>query len=367
MPMKENYAEEIYVAYPEVTSFLFEEKELISIIPFNKRITIMNLFSISTKISSVLCRTFFFLAFIGGLVCCKKGNSNDDKGPLAGGYSILVNKGNVLVSGFRAEGGNVNTKYWVNGDNSNQATFTGLVGNQSGYRQSVDKKSRTVYTYKNLDGTLQNYQFNQGSLANEGKIFYYKDNTMISMKGDNIGNISAVDFYSGRPYFGGFLGEITSSETGKVLRPITPFVWDGNSSFTLLSLPKNVLYFKGVSTIYASGSDEFYVGGFCGMPVYWKNEEPVVLDERYGEVWQITKSGSDVYAVGLINKYNSNSTGHTACYWKNGKLHELEDRAQAFGIYVDGDDIYVSGAVGNVPASYRPCYWKNGERVDLPM
>ena len=101
--------------------------------------------------------------------------------------------------------------------------------------------------------------------------------------------------------------------------------------------------------------------------MYWKNTDPVVLDKRFGEVWQITKSGSDIYAVGLINKYNSNSTGHTACFWKNGTLYELEDNAQAYGIFLDGNDIYVTGSVGKVPAHYRPCYWKNGVRVDLPM
>ncbi|MNT94142.1 hypothetical protein D3C86_1553020 [compost metagenome] len=91
------------------------------------------------------------------------------------------------------------------------------------------------------------------------------------------------------------------------------------------------------------------------------------MDDRYGEVLQITQSKNDIYAVGLINKYQSNSTRHTACYWKNGTLYELEDNAQASGIYIDGEDVYVTGSTGDVPLNYKPCYWKNGVRVDLPI
>src|SRR5690606_41875357 len=98
-----------------------------------------------------------------------------------------------------------------------------------------------------------------------------------------------------------------------------------------------------------------------------KTPAPVGWVERYGGVWQITKGGPDVYAAVLINKRGSKSTGPTACYWKNGELHDLEDDAQAFGICINGDDVYVSGAVGSVPAQYRPCYWKNGIRTDLPI
>lgn len=327
----------------------------------------MNHSPIYSKSQKALSQVFVFLICLTFLAGCKKNNSIEINEPLAGGYSILVQHDEVLVSGFKSLNGTVSSKFWINGQNSDQTTFEAHLENQSSYRQAINEHFRRVFIYKNSNGALQTYQFDQGSLQEKGKIFYYKDDAMVSMDSDSIGNISVVDFHEGDPYFAGFLGKVTASETGDVLRPLTPFVWDGQSSMALLSLPAQTVWFQGISTIYVDSPDEIYAGGLCGVPMYWKNNETVVLDQRYGEVWQITKSGSDVYAVGLVNKYDSNSTGHTACYWKNGELHELEDDAQAFGIVIDGDDIYIAGAIGNVPASYKPCYWKNGVRVDLPI
>lgn len=328
----------------------------------------MNLYNIYTTFPSTIGKVLLFLVCIGLLAGCEKGDPTENNGPLAGGYSILVNNGNILVSGFRSQNGQVNTRYWVNGESTNQSTFAELVENQSTYRQAVDEKFRTVKVYKDRDGANQLYQFAQGGSAEAGKIHYYKNNSIVRMDNDSVGRLSAVAFEDGTPLFAGYLGEYWQDNAGgSTMYPRIAFVWDGQSPITELNMLADSAAFKGVSAIYQAGADEFYVGGLYGRPMYWKNTDPVVLDERYGEVWQIIKSGSDIYAAGLINKYNSNSTGHTACYWKNGELHELEDRAQAFGIFVDGEDVYISGAVGNVPASYRPCYWKNGVRVDLPM
>lgn len=323
---------------------------------------------IYSALLSILPKAFSFVVLIALSAGCEKNDPAGNNGPLAGGYSILVHNGNVLVSGFSSENDRISTVYWVNGEPAGQSGFTELVGNQSAYRQAVDEQFRTVYTYKDRNGEIQSYRFDQGSGAEEGRIFYYKNNSIVRMENDSIGTLSSVTFNDDKPTFAGSLGEMSPGVSGSIsYHPETAFVWDGHSPLTELPLPEQSAFFWGVSTIYSNEADEFYVGGLCGIPMYWENTDPVVLDERFGEVWQITQSGSDVYAAGLINKHNSNSTGHTACYWKNGTLYELEDDAQAYGIFVDGDDIYVSGAVGSVPASYRPCYWKNGVRVDLPM
>lgn len=308
------------------------------------------------------------LVFTGLLAGCEKDDPAANRGPLAVGYSILVNEGNVLVSGLRSDNDQVETRYWINGENADRSAFTELVGKESGYRQAIDEQFRTVYQYKDREGVIQDYRFSQGAPADEGRILYYKNDSMVRMDSDSIGVMSSVAFYDDNPVFAGSLGEMSSNISGTmVFFPRKAFVWDGHSPLTELELPEESTLYWGVSTVYSGGPEEWYTGGLCGVPMYWKNADPVVLDERFGEVWQITRSGPDVYAAGLINKYNSNSTGHTACFWKNGELHELEERAQAYGIFVDGDDIYVSGAVGNTPGEYKPCYWKNGVRVDLPM
>jgi len=143
-----------------------------------------------TIFTSIIGKSFFFLALMGLLVSCEKNDYTGSNGLLASGYSVLVNNGNVLVSGFKSENDRVSTKYWINGETADQSRFTELLKNKSTYRQAVNGKFRLVYGYKD---------------------------------------------------------------------------------------------------------------------------------------------------------------------------------AQAYGIFLDGDDIYVSGATGNVPADYRPCYWKNGVMVDLPM
>lgn len=328
----------------------------------------MNQCSTYTTFTLSLRKVFTLLVLIGVLASCKKDNSTEGKGPLAGGYSILVNNGNVLISGYRSEKGRLSTRFWINGEIAEQSRFIELAGNQSAYRQAVDEKFRIVYTYKNTAGEIQTYSFDQGNGTEKGRLFYYKNNSLVRMENDSIGALTSVTFYDDKPTFAGSLGKMESSIPGGIsYYPKTAFIWDGHSPLIKLLLPVQSTLFWGVSTIYRNSPNEFYVGGLCGVPMYWKNTEPVVLDQRFGEIWQITKSASDVYAAGLINKNNSNSTGHTACFWKNGVIHELEDDAQAYGIFLNGDDIYVTGAVGHVPASYKPCYWKNGVRIDLPM
>lgn len=54
-------------------------------------------------------------AVIGLITSCKKSDPIDGRGPLALGYTILVQDGNVLVSGLFSENAHYTTKYWVNG------------------------------------------------------------------------------------------------------------------------------------------------------------------------------------------------------------------------------------------------------------
>lgn len=306
-------------------------------------------------------------AMIGLVTSCKKSDPIDGLSPLALGYTILVHDGNVLVSGLYSEDGNYKTNYWVNGQKSDQASFAALLNAGALYQEGIGENSRTGYQYKDEHGQLQQYQFSQGP-AEEGRLHYYVNNELVNVDSDSLGQLATVTFHEGRPVFAGTLGEwAPTGHEGIAYYPKAALVWDGESLFQELMMPEQQRMLRGVSALYYAGPDEIYVGGLCDIPMYWKNEEVVILDERYGEVQQITKSGSNLYAVGLINKYNSNSTGHTACYWKNGALHELEDQAQAYGIYIDGANVYVTGSVGNVPIDYRPCYWKNGVRVDLPI
>ncbi len=56
--------------------------------------------------------------------------------------------------------------------------------------------------------------------------------------------------------------------------------------------------------------------------------------------------------------------GSTAAYWKNGQLFPLTGGTFAHSIYLQGNDVYISGEE-NGPAGLRAMYWKNGSPVYL--
>jgi hypothetical protein len=306
---------------------------------------------------------FIVLTFLG----CSEDNlepAEKIKIQCSDAYYIIKNNDKLLLSGFVNTDYKIKTKYWIDSLSVDSITFINSLDNGNFYDVSFNKYSPIIYAHRTLNGEKDIYKFDEGFIVKDKKIFYYKNNEIIRMDTSAFGTITSVCFFNDKPYFAGYYSKIMYFEGGKGLSPKTPFFWDGNSILIDLPLP-NVLFFKGISCIYVDEED-YYIGGLMDFPMFWKNTEIVKLSNLSGEVKQIIKSGSDVYAVGFYNKNNSNSTGHTACFWKNGELFELADDAQAHGIYIDGKDIYVSGSIGKVPVEYKACYWKNGVRVDLP-
>lgn len=306
-----------------------------------------------------------FLIVFTMINCSKDNTEPAEKFECSSAYSIVKNNDKLLVSGFVYIDKKIRTKYWMDSLSVDSMTFINSLNNGNIYNVSGNNLNPVRYVHSTLSGEKDIYHFDLGFSENDEKIFYYKNNDIIRMDTSALGTITSVSFFNDKPYFAGHFSKINYTESGgKSLSPKTPFFWNGNSTAIDLPLP-NVFFFRGVSCIYVDGEDS-YIGGLMDFPMYWKNTEVIKLSTLYGEVHQIVKSESDVYAVGFYNKNNSNSTGHTACYWKNGELFELADNAQAYGIYIDGNDVYVSGSIGEVSSQYNACYWKNGIRVDLP-
>lgn len=302
--------------------------------------------------------------FVIPLIIISCGKDDNEPTRCSSANSIIVNEGKVLVSGWENSNARISTVYWIDTFRENSSAFNDLLVGGDMYKASIDELSRNTYVYKTLKEETEVFKFNQTAEVENGKIFYHRNNDIVKMDTSALGAITTICFVEDKPFFAGNFGEMVHQENGKVYTLRKPFFWDGDSKLIEISLPENS-FFKGVSSIYVDKENNHYMGGLIGLPMYWKNSEPVILGEKFGEVNQIIVSGPDVYAVGLYNKYDSNSTSHTACYWKNKECFELEDNAQAYGIYIDGNDIYVAGSVGNVPSDYRACYWKNGIRVDL--
>ncbi|GGN12742.1 hypothetical protein GCM10010967_55930 [Dyadobacter beijingensis] len=121
--------------------------------------------------------------------------------------------------------------------------------------------------------------------------------------------------------------------------------------------------------ITVSGSDVHVVGaiqvGNDAIGKYWKNGVLFngwtnFVPKRLNDV---AVSGPDVYLAG----YTQNGTDpQVAAYWKNGTALFLNDaqNAQATGIVLSGNDLYVSGHKFNDHVLVAR-YWKNGIEVNL--
>ena len=137
---------------------------------------------------------------------------------------------------------------------------------------------------------------------------------------------------------------------------------------TLVRLSPDSAYSQALCV--ATHGSDVYVGGTIGdlivntstqtgynsHAVYWKNGVPFVIGN--GAVSSIVISGSDIYAVGV----SPGNTFSTAVYWKNGVFLPLPGGISASTIAIDGNDVYVGGAMTGGQAAV----WKNGVPIPLP-
>jgi hypothetical protein len=99
-----------------------------------------------------------------------------------------------------------------------------------------------------------------------------------------------------------------------------------------------------------------YVAGNSEGAAIWINGQKTVLDVN-GRAFGLAVDGNDVYVAGYVTEEGVNK----AVYWKNGQLNYLETTASdATSIRVYDDNVYVTGRTDGSVA-----YWKNGERTDF--
>jgi len=95
--------------------------------------------------------------------------------------------------------------------------------------------------------------------------------------------------------------------------------------------------------------------------MYWKNGEVVHLtspDSCSAEATGIFVQGDDVYVCG--NETSNSGGGYHAVYWKNSVTHILlegSEYAKATNICVVDRKVYVAGMVDY----YAPVYWVDGQ------
>jgi len=119
------------------------------------------------------------------------------------------------------------------------------------------------------------------------------------------------------------------------------------------------------------GHDVYFAGNTSDngyfIATVWKNgiESYLPSNDPYSDTTGIFVSGDDVYVSGFSYTSLFEPT-YTAKLWKNGIAVDLEyaTNSTAVGVFVSGDDVYVAGSIGS-PTGTSAVYWKNGKAVIL--
>ncbi|MEI6092727.1 MAG: hypothetical protein WCQ47_03485 [bacterium] len=281
----------------------------------------------------------------------------DNSGIAASASGIVVDSGNIYVSGTCSDVHNEKACYWKNG------TVTILKSKDADdYREtwgrgiSVANNNIYVAGYVNYNGT-----------GVYGRAAYWIDNTASCTEiSDATAPADAKSIFvsNGHIYVGGM--ENHNGYTGYE----EAVYWDNDSRVLVASNG----YIQAIS---ASGS-QIYTAGYetdvdHNIAIYYIGTQKQTLDlpadSTSSSASGIYVSGTDVYVSGQY--YASN--GWVPCYWKNGVRVDLAissttdgDYPYTSGIFVKNGDVYVSGGYMSVTSRKKiACYWKNGVKTDL--
>jgi hypothetical protein len=135
---------------------------------------------------------------------------------------------------------------------------------------------------------------------------------------------------------------------------------------TAQTLDRTDYYMDEAYSVYVSGND-VYVAGYTFSPgeaILWKNGTAQSLNNGH-VAYSVYVSGNDVYVAG-DGYYETN---YVAKLWKNGTEQSLSgstNTTKARSVFVSGNDVYVAGSEYTGYGSYDPDYkstaklWKNG-------
>jgi uncharacterized protein YjdB len=132
----------------------------------------------------------------------------------------------------------------------------------------------------------------------------------------------------------------------------------------------NNFYSELADSVFVLG-DDVYVAGYSflrtGMviPKLWKNNQEQPLENIPPSCYanSVAVSGNDAYVAGLA--YDTTALGYNTILWKNGAAAILNETV-AFGgtgnssLFISGDDVYVAGYRYEGDGAMRPAVWKNG-------
>lgn len=322
------------------------------------------------KFLSVFILLFFLSA------CSLNNNDVDMPNPnykISQVISIFVKNDSVCTSLATINRFGLKNEFYINDKSVTFKKMTEVLPIGRHIETVINHNYSNITLVKKGQEKLIDYRFYKAnSFQPRYQLSYIKDGDYMQLDTVNkhpeiFGTLNAVYVRNGIEVFAGTFKKqmLSVTESGFVLKPSVPFVCVENR-IKILPIPTNMIEeYNGINSVYLDETKSVYVTGKMSKPMYWINEQPIILSDKRGEVLEITNVGKTIFAVGYINKYDSKSINNTACYWRDGKIVELEEQAVATSIFVDGSDIYIGGATGRTPDDFQACYWKNGKKIML--
>ena len=131
------------------------------------------------------------------------------------------------------------------------------------------------------------------------------------------------------------------------------------------------------SDIFVSGKDVYVAGHHKvtneTIPCCWKNgvkSDLEILDNASGFTKSITGNGKDFYIAGFLISARDKESKIDACYWKNGKLIQLNSSPYKYSIAsqicVDKENVYIAGRLDDTEKECL-CLWKDNTRNDYSI
>ena len=119
-----------------------------------------------------------------------------------------------------------------------------------------------------------------------------------------------------------------------------------------------------VRDLCVSGSDVYAVGDLNGTPVYWENEEAILLPNKGNPQtsWAnaVSVQNGNVYVMGY--EFNGSDASSITVLWKNGELTDVELGGEGLCMYLTDNDIYCLFEKNEMTYLY-----KNGEITDTGL
>ncbi len=258
------------------------------------------------------------------------------------GYNIAVNGTDVYVTGYKINSstGFGQAVYWKNGVITELSGLSGAVSTPK-----IIVSGSDVY----VAGSVI-IQIPQNSTSVPA---YWKNGTPQTLQvatGDKTMDIISIAVSGNDVYLS---GGVTSSTPGTIAT-----YWKNGVENKLTSTLNATSYSRAITI---QGNDVYVAGQTGNKGAYWKNGVINTVSVDNTSIFAIAVKDNDVYLAGVKNQLNSNNitTGTFATYWKNGIENQIGNIGTtgngislATSIYLNGDDVYITGGFNVSPASY---------------